>query len=118
MVTRIPLIATGAAAQMVNFEHWTLFWIAAPVVSWAGRRGWSGRRRRLALALALGFAAPLMVAWGAYSIHPGPESLIPVTWTRFLVQGSLPLFLLLALALRDLLRRSPFGARLARETHT
>jgi hypothetical protein len=116
VVTRIPLIATGAAAQMLELEHWTLFWIVVPVVSWTGRRGWSGRRRGLALALAVGFVAPLAIAWGAYSIHPGPETLIPVTWTRFLVQGALPLFLLLALALRDLLRRSPFGARLARET--
>lgn len=113
VVTRIPLIATGAAAQMFRFDHWTLFWIVVPVVLWTGRRGWRGRRRGLALALAVGAVAPLAIAWGAYSIHPGPESLIPVTWSRFLVQGSVPLFLLLALALRDLLRRSPFGARLA-----
>lgn len=113
VVTRIPLIATGAAAQMVRFDHWTLFWIVVPVVLWTGRRGWRGRRRGLALALAVGTVAPLAIAWGAYSIHPWPESLIPVTWSRFLVQGSVPLFLLLALALRDLLRRSPFGARLA-----
>lgn len=117
VATRIPLIATGAVTQMFNFEHWTLFWVAVPVVLWTGRRGWSGRRRGVALALAAGVVAPLAIAWGAYSIHPGPESLIPVTWTRFLVQGSLPLFLLLALALRDLLRRSPSGARLARESH-
>ena len=45
-----------------------------------------------------------------------PASLVPVTWGRFLIQGSLPLFLLLALALRDVLHRSPLGARLARET--
>jgi hypothetical protein len=113
VVTRIPLIATGAAAQMFRFDHWTLFWIVVPVVLWTGRRGWRGRRRGLALAMAVGAVAPLAIAWGAYSIHPGPESLIPVTWSRFLVQGSVPLFLLLALALRDLLRRSPFGARLA-----
>lgn len=113
VVTRIPMIATVSAAQMIKFEHWTLFWPVVPVVLWAGRRGWRGRRRGLALALAAGAAAPLAVAWAAYSVHPGPETLIPVTWTRFLVQGSFPLFLLLALALRDLLRRSPFGARLA-----
>lgn len=115
VVTRIPLIATGAAAQMFRFDHWTLFWIVVPVVLWTGRRGWRGRRRGLVLALAVGAVAPLAIAWGAYSIHPGPESLIPVTWSRFLVQGSLPLFLLLALALRDLLRRSPL-ARVSHET--
>lgn len=113
VVTRIPMIATLTATQMIKLEHWTLFWLAVPVALWAGRRGWGGRRRALALALAAGAAAPLAVAWAAYSVHPGPETLIPVTWTRFLVQGSFPLFLLLSLCLRDLLRRSAFGARLA-----
>jgi hypothetical protein len=116
-VTRIPTLVTLILEQTYNFEHWTLFWIAAPVVFWAGRRGWRGRRRGLALALAAGALAPLAIAWGAYLFHPAPETLIEVTWTRFLVQGSLPLFLLLALALRDVLRRSGWlGAQLARET--
>jgi hypothetical protein len=116
-VTRIPTLVTLILEQTYNFEHWTLFWIVAPVVFWAGRRGWGGRRRGLALALAAGALAPLAIAWGAYLFHPAPETLIEVTWTRFLVQGSLPLFLLLALALRDVLRRSgPLGAQLARET--
>jgi hypothetical protein len=115
VVTRIPLIAGGALRQMLRFDHWTLFWIAVPVVFAVGRRGWSGRRRTLALALGVGLIAPLAIGWGAYSIHPRPETLIPVTWSRFLIQGSLPLFLLLALALRDVLKRSPSGAGLARE---
>jgi hypothetical protein len=102
-VTRIPRLAALAVRQMFRFEHWTLFWVAVPVVFWVGRRGWRGRRRGLASALAAGALAPLVIGWGAYSIHPHPDTLIPVTWTRFLVQGSLPLFLLLALALRDVL---------------
>jgi len=104
VVTRIPLMSGLALRQMFRFDHWTLFWIAVPAVFWVGRRGWSGRRRRLALALAAGALAPLVIAWGAYSIHPHFDTLVPVTWTRFLVQGSLPLFLLLALALRDLIQ--------------
>jgi hypothetical protein len=116
VVTRIPFIAGLALRQTFRFGHWTLFWIAVPVVFWAGRRGWRGRRRVLALALAIGAAAPLLIAWGAYSIHPNPEPLIPVTWSRFLIQGSLPLFLLLALALHDILKSVHPGARLARET--
>ncbi len=118
LVTRLPLISGLAVRQTFRFDHWTLFWIAIPVVFWVGRRGWRGRRRRLALALGAGALAPLVIAWGAYSIHPHFETLVPVTWTRFLVQGSLPLFLLLALALRDLLRRSALGARFARENQT
>jgi hypothetical protein len=116
VVTRIPFIASLALRQTFRFDHWTLFWIAVPVVFWVGRRGWRGRRRALALALAAGAAAPLLIGWGAYSIHPDPGSLIPVTWSRFLVQGSLPLFLLLAIALNDILKRNGLGARLARET--
>ena len=116
VVTRIPFIADLALRQTFRFDHWTLFWIVVPVVFWVGRRGWRGRRRALALALAAGATAPLLIAWGAYSIHPNPGALIPVTWSRFLVQGSLPVFLLLALALNDILKRSGLGARLARET--
>jgi len=108
-ITRIPRIAALAAEQMVRFDRWTLFWIAVPVVFWVGRRGWRGRRAPLSLALAAGALAPLAIGWGAYSIHPQPESLVPVTWTRFLIQGSLPLFLLLAPALRELRRQRPPG---------
>jgi hypothetical protein len=109
-ITRIPTLVTLILEQTYNFEHWTLFWIVVPVVFWAGRRGWGGRRRGLALALAAGALAPLAIAWGAYLFHPAPETLIEVTWTRFLVQASLPLFLLLALALRDALRRSAWSS--------
>lgn len=107
---RIPDLLLLILEQTYNFERWTLFWIAVPVVFLAGRRGWGGRRRGLALALAAGALEPLAVAWGAYLFHPAPESLIEVTWTRFLVQSSLPLFLLLALALRDVLRRSGWSS--------
>ena len=104
-ITRTPGLAALALRQMFRFDHWTVFWIVIPVVFWVGRRGWKGRRKALALALAAGALAPLVIAWGAYSIHPHPDTLIPVTWTRFLVQGSLPLFLLLALTLRSALAR-------------
>jgi hypothetical protein len=115
-VTRTPGLAALALRQMLRFDHWTVFWIVVPIVFWVGRRGWRGRRKALALALAAGALAPLVIAWGAYSIHPHPDTLLPVTWTRFLIQGSLPLFLLLALALREVLTRAaPSGARLARE---
>ncbi|HKH48918.1 MAG TPA: hypothetical protein VKM72_29995 [Thermoanaerobaculia bacterium] len=115
VVTRMPGLAALALRQMLRFDHWTVFWIVIPVVFWVGRRGWSGRRKALALALAAGALAPLMIAWGAYSIHPHPDTLIPVTWTRFLVQGSLALFLLLALGLRDVLNRAAPLARVSQE---
>ena len=116
VVTRIPVIAELALRETFRFDHWTLFWIVVPVVFWVGRRGWRGRRRVLAVALAAGAAVPLLIAWAAYSIHPNPQALIPVTWSRFLIQGSLPLFLLLALALNDILKSNRVGAHPARET--
>lgn len=105
--TRIPRLAPVIGREMVVLHRWSLFWVAAPAVFWAGRAGWRGRRRALFWTLLLAFAAPLAVAWGAYTVHWTPLTLIPVTWTRFLVQASTPLFLLLALALRGVLRRLP-----------
>lgn len=103
--TRLPLLAGVIAREMTSWEVWTFFWWTALVVLLAGWRGWRGRRRAVSLPLLLGFASPLAVVWGAYTVHWDPFYLAPVTWNRFLIQASLPLFLLLALSLRDLLRR-------------
>lgn len=100
---RAPFIVREILRETFRVDRWALFWIAAPVVVWVGRNGLVGRRKALASALAAGAAAPLLIAAGAYSIHPEPASLIAVTWSRFLIQGSLPLFLFLALALRELI---------------
>lgn len=104
--TRIPLLAGVIAQEMTSWEVWTFFWWMAPVILLAGWRGWRGRRRAVSLPLLLGFASPLAVIWGAYAVHWDPLYLAPVTWNRFLIQASLPLFLLLALSLRDLLHRA------------
>ena len=118
IVTRIPLLAPVLAKQMAFWEVWTLFWWVAPVVLAAGWRGWRGRRRAVSRPLVLGVAAPVAIAWGAYAVHWDPADLAPVTWNRFLVQGSLPLFLLLSLSLRDLLWRAAlWRAALARKSH-
>lgn len=110
VVTRIPLLAPVLAKEMASWEVWVLFWWVAPVVVAAGWRGWRGRWRAVSCPLVLGLAAPLAVIWGAYSVHWDPVDLALVTWSRFLVQASLPLFLLLSLSLRDLLRRTVWRA--------
>jgi hypothetical protein len=89
---------------MSLWDVWTFFWWMAPVVLLAGWKGWRGRRRAVSIPLFLAVASPLAVVWGAYTIHWQPAALVPVTWNRFLIQGALPLFLLLALSLRPLLR--------------
>jgi hypothetical protein len=41
----------------------------------------------------------------AYAVNPEPAFVASVTWDRFLLQASLPLLLLVAGALADVLRR-------------
>lgn len=41
-------------------------------------------------------AAPLAVALAAYAVHPRPDVLADVTWSRFLIQAVLPGGLVLA----------------------
>ncbi len=106
VVTRIPSVGPVMLRQMFTWEHWAAFWWAAPLVLVAGWRGWLGRRRAVSLPLLLALAGPLAIAWGAYAVHWYPEDLARVTWNRLLMQGSAPLFLLLALALRNVLQKA------------
>jgi hypothetical protein len=106
VVTRIPSVGPVMLRQMFAWEHWAAFWWSAPLVFLAGWRGGLGRRRAVSLPLLLALAGPLAIAWGAYSVHWYPEDLARVTWNRLLMQGSVPLFLLLALALRDVLQKA------------
>jgi hypothetical protein len=98
-VTRIPMLLPTVLSCFSSWSHWTILWWVAPVVLVAGRRGF---RRRLAPPVALAWLAPLMIAWGAYSVHTQPFYLVTVTWDRMLIQGSIPFFLLFAMALRRL----------------
>lgn len=111
-LTRIPDFGGRILIQtFLTWERWMGFWWVAPLLLLAGRGVLRGRRAALSWPLLLGFAAPLALAWGAYTVHWQPDELARVTWERFLVQGSLPLFLLLSLALREALRRSSAGWR-------
>ena len=111
-LTRIPEFGGQILAQtFLTWDRWMGFWWAAIPLLIAGRDIFKGRRAALAWPLLLGFAAPLAIAWGAYTVHWNPFELVKVTWERFLVQASLPLFLLLALLLRETLRRSPLSWR-------
>jgi hypothetical protein len=100
--TRIPRLAWDARAEMVSYLNWGIFWSAAPLVLIAGRRG---LRRRPAFPLILAAAVPLGVGWLYATISLRPDFVVMTTWNRFLLQASVPLLVLFALALRDLLRR-------------
>jgi hypothetical protein len=106
VITRLPTVLPMMAQRMSIPDHWWQFWWVALLVALAGIRGLAGRRCGITLPLLVAALAPMAVAWGAYSVHWDPVGLAKVTWERFLVQGSLPLLLLLALALREAIRRS------------
>lgn len=111
-LTRIPEFGSQILVQtFLTWDRWIGFWWAALPVLLAGRGILKGRRAALSWPALLGFAAPLAIAWGAYTVHWHPAELVKVTWERFLVQGSLPFFLLFSLALREVLRRSALGWR-------
>jgi hypothetical protein len=103
IVTRIPQLARDVRDEMVQFLNWGLFWSVAPLVLTAG---WRGLRRRPALPLLLAAGVPLGVGWVYATISLKPDFMVKATWDRFLLQASVPLLVLFALSLRDLLRRA------------
>jgi hypothetical protein len=112
VLTRIPEFGSQILVQtFLTWDRWIGFWWVALLVLVAGRGILKGRRAALSWPILLGFAAPLAIAWGAYTVHWQPAELVKVTWERFLVQASLPFFLLFSLALREVLQRSPLTWR-------
>lgn len=110
LFTRIPRLAWDARAQMVSLTDWGIFWSAAPLVLIAG---WRGLKRRPAFPLLLAAAVPLGVGWLYATISLKPDFVVMTTWNRFLLQASVPLLVLFALALRDLLRRTRWLPRIS-----
>ena len=88
---------------MVSFLDWGLFGSAVPLALIAG---WRALRRRPAFPLLLAAPVPLGVGWLYATISLKPDFVVTTTWNRFLLQASVPLLVLFALALRDLLRRA------------
>jgi len=110
--SRLPLLPRAVASETSAWKHWDGLWIAAGIALVAGAKG---LRRRIVppLALAVGASFALYVAALLLSTWGGVEQ-VPSTWNRLLLQMSVPLGLLLALALREGLRsRGPAFAILA-----
>jgi hypothetical protein len=89
----IPVIA----GRMFSTELWGLFWWLAPVLFVAAAPSF---RRPPTAFLAVAVAVPLLVAWSAYAQVATAAYYASVTWNRILLQACVPLFGLLALAVR------------------
>jgi hypothetical protein len=99
-----PTILRSLTIQMTSeaWASWGAFWWILPVVLLAG---WRGLRSSTAQAVWLALAGALAVYFSAYLLSGGSAGeLVQVTWHRFLVQMSLPILMLFALATRECLR--------------
>lgn len=88
--------------EMREFPAWGWFFFGVPLVVLAGRKAL--RRRRVAPFL-LAAAGPVGIALAAYAVHFDPPALAGSTWTRFLIQASIPLAAVLASCAREAARR-------------
>ncbi|MGA7993023.1 MAG: hypothetical protein WCC53_16465, partial [Thermoanaerobaculia bacterium] len=102
---RLPLLPGAILTETASWEDWSGLWLAAGAVLLAGA---SGLRRRVVppVLVALGGCLALYVAALLLTPWPGVEQVHP-TWNRLLLQLSIPLSLLVALALRAGLRAGP-----------
>jgi hypothetical protein len=97
---RPPELVRRVGTEMLDFSNWGLFWSAAPLVLVAG---WQQLRRPSAIALLLAAAAPLTIGWIYATIAVDPGFIVESTWDRFLLQGSVPLLVAVAMAARAML---------------
>lgn len=103
-LARLPLLPEPVWETMTDETAWADFWFAAPVLL-AGGAG--ALRRRKVRPLLLAPAAALGVFVIAYGITPWPGTdLVRATFSRFLVQVSIPLFVVTAMALADAIRKT------------
>ncbi len=100
----VPVIAR----RMLNPRLWDLFWWLSPVLFVAAPPSF---RRPPTAYLAVAAAVPLLAAWSAYAQTPAVVYYATVTWNRLLLQACVPIFGLLALAVRRLLLTFPSPAK-------
>jgi hypothetical protein len=104
IVSQAPRIVPVVLGRMLDWRRWSGFWLVVPALLAAG---WSAVFQRCRLPLWAAALAPPAIGWVAYAVAIDPVRLAEVTWERLLLQGSVPLLMLLALALSDILRRLP-----------
>lgn len=90
--------------EMREFSAWGWFFFGVPLVVLVGAKA---LRRRPVAPFLLAAAGPVGIALAAYAVHFDSPRLAGSTWTRFLIQASIPLAALLAACAREAARRSP-----------
>lgn len=97
----LPSIASAMLASMTAGAQWGVFWIALPILLVCGWRGVF--RRDVAPWLAVILLACLIPLLGYIVAPSGATWLVETTWSRFLLQLSIPIFVLAAGALAAIL---------------
>jgi hypothetical protein len=87
--------------EMREFSVWGWFWCGVPLVVLAGGRS---LRRARAAPFVLAASGPIVLALAAYAVHFDPPALAGSTWTRFLIQASIPLAAVFAACARGAFR--------------
>jgi hypothetical protein len=100
LASAVPAMLHG----MGELSDWGWFWWGVPLVILAGRKA---LRRRDAAPYLVAASGPIALALAAYAVHFDPPALAGSTWTRFLIQVSIPLAAILAACTREAARRSP-----------
>ena len=94
--------------ETLDLSQWSVLWVVLPLIVVVGAGAL--RRPRIRALIALSLVSPGL-GLAAYGVHWDPPALAAVTWSRFLIQASLPLFLVLAACLREGLSGHGAGAR-------
>ena len=97
--------------EMREPSAWGWFFLGVPLVVLAGGKALS---RRPVAPFLFAAAGPVGIALAAYAVHFDPPLLAGSTWTRFLIQASIPLVAIFAACAREAAR--PRALRAAQAT--
>ena len=87
--------------EMAESYAWGWFFFGVPLLALAG---WRALVRRRVAPYLVAAAGPIGIALAAYAVHFNPPALAESTWTRFLIQASIPLAAVFAACAREAAR--------------